>query len=46
MNVPFNDLHRQYLSLKPEIDAAIAGTIESSAFVRGPEVEAFEEKQP
>lgn len=43
MNVPFNDLHRQYLSLKPEIDAAIAGTIESSAFVRGPEVEAFEE---
>lgn len=43
MNVPFNDLYAQYLSLKPEIDAAIAGTIENSAFVRGPEVEAFEE---
>ena len=43
MNVPFNDLYTQYLSLKSEIDAAIAGTIENSAFVRGPEVEAFEE---
>lgn len=43
MNVPFNDLYAQYLSLKSEIDAAIAGTIENSAFVRGPEVEAFEE---
>jgi dTDP-4-amino-4,6-dideoxygalactose transaminase len=43
MNVPFNDLYAQYLSLKSEIDAAIAGTIENSAFVRGPEVEVFEE---
>lgn len=43
MNVPFNDLYAQYLSLKSQIDAAIAGTIENSAFVRGPEVEAFEE---
>ena len=43
MNVPFNDLYAQYLSLKPEMDAAIARTIENSAFVRGPEVEAFEE---
>ena len=43
MNVPFNDLYTQYLSLKSEIDAAIAGTIENSAFVRDPEVEAFEE---
>lgn len=43
MNVPFNDLHAQYLALKFEIDAAIAGTIENSAFVRGPAVEAFEE---
>ena len=43
MNVPFNDLYTQYLSLKFEIDAAIAGTIENSGFVRGPEVEAFEE---
>jgi dTDP-4-amino-4,6-dideoxygalactose transaminase len=43
MKVPFNDLYAQYLSLKPEMDAAIARTIENSAFVRGPEVEAFEE---
>ena len=43
MKVPFNDLYTQYLSLKPEIDAAIARTIENSAFVRGPEVEVFEE---
>ena len=43
MKVPFNDLYAQYLSLKPEMDAVIARTIENSAFVRGPEVEAFEE---
>lgn len=43
MNVPFNDLYLQYLSLKPEIDDAIARTIQNSAFVRGPEVETFEE---
>lgn len=43
MNVPFNDLYAQYLSLKPEIDEAIARTIRNSAFVRGPEVELFEE---
>ena len=43
MNVPFNDLYAQYLSLKPEIDDAIARTIQNSAFVRGPEVELFEE---
>lgn len=43
MRVPFNDLYAQYLSLKPEIDDAIARTIQNSAFVRGPEVETFEE---
>ena len=43
MKVPFNDLYTQYVSLKPEIDAAIARTIENSSFVRGPEVEVFEE---
>lgn len=40
--VPMADLHAQYLSLKPEIDAAIATVIETSAFIRGPHVEAFE----
>jgi len=43
MNVPFNDLYAQYLYLKPEIDDAIARTIQNSAFVRGPMVELFEE---
>lgn len=42
MSVPFVDLHAQYLSLKEEIDAAIARTIAASSFVRGPDVEAFE----
>lgn len=40
--VPMADLHAQYLSLKSEIDAAIARVIETSAFIRGPYVEAFE----
>ena len=43
MNVPFADLHQQYLSLKPDIDEAIAAVIARSAFIRGPYVEAFEE---
>ena len=40
--VPFVDLHAQYVSIRDEIDAAIAGVIEQSAFVRGPYVERFE----
>jgi dTDP-4-amino-4,6-dideoxygalactose transaminase len=40
--VPFADLHGQYLSIKPEIDAAISEVIRSSAFIRGPFVEKFE----
>lgn len=40
--VPFADLHRQYLSLNLEIDAAIAEVIAQSAFIRGPFVERFE----
>jgi dTDP-4-amino-4,6-dideoxygalactose transaminase len=43
MTVPFVDLHAQYLSLKSEIDAAIAEVIAESAFIRGPHVERFEE---
>lgn len=42
MTVPFADLHQQYLSLKGEIDSAIADVIRTSAFIRGPYVEAFE----
>jgi dTDP-4-amino-4,6-dideoxygalactose transaminase len=40
--IPFVDLHAQYLTLKPEIDAAIAGVIADSAYIRGPQVDAFE----
>src|SRR5215813_2971392 len=43
MHIPFVDLHAQYLSIKPEIDAAIAEVIAQSAFIRGPHVDAFEE---
>lgn len=42
MKIPFVDLHAQYLSIKPEIDAALAGVIAGSAFIRGPQVDAFE----
>src|ERR1700724_999518 len=42
MKIPFVDLHAQYLSIKPEIDAAIAEVIAESAFVRGRHVETFE----
>ncbi len=44
INIPFVDLHAQYLSIKDEIDSAIAAIIATSAFVRGPVVEAFEEE--
>ncbi len=40
--VPFADLHAQYLTIKPDIDAAIAGVIRDSAFIRGARVDAFE----
>lgn len=43
MPVPFADLHRQYLSLKDEIDAAIADVIATSAFIRGRHVDLFEQ---
>ena len=42
--VPFLDLHRQYLSIKEEIDEAIERTIAHSAFINGPSVAAFEEE--
>jgi len=38
----FVDLYAQYLSIKPEIDDAIASVIAQSAFVRGPHVDGFE----
>lgn len=43
MPLAFVDLHRQYLALKGEIDAAIAGVIATSSYIRGPGVEQFEQ---
>src|SRR6267378_4765469 len=43
MKIPFVDLHAQYLSIKPQIDAAIAEVLSQSAFIRGPQVDAFEQ---
>lgn len=42
--VPFADLHAQYLTIKKEIDAALAEVIRTSAFIRGPFVGAFEKE--
>jgi dTDP-4-amino-4,6-dideoxygalactose transaminase len=42
MAVPFVDLQAQYRSIKPEVDAAIQRVLDTSAFILGPEVEAFE----
>lgn len=35
------DLHNQYAQIKPEIDAAIQGVLDSTAFIQGPQVAAF-----
>lgn len=40
--IPLADLRAQYLSIKDEIDAAISEVLESSQFVLGEHVEAFE----
>ncbi len=42
LDVPMVDLHRQYLHLKAEIDAALHRTLDGTRFILGPEVEAFE----
>jgi dTDP-4-amino-4,6-dideoxygalactose transaminase len=42
MNVPLVDLYAQYLSIKPDVDAAIERTIARSAFIGGEELRSFE----
>jgi dTDP-4-amino-4,6-dideoxygalactose transaminase len=42
MRIPFVNLHAQYLTIKHEIDGAIAEVIAESAYIRGRHVEAFE----
>lgn len=40
--IPFLDLKAQYRTIKAEIDAAVANVLESTQYVLGPEVQAFE----
>jgi dTDP-4-amino-4,6-dideoxygalactose transaminase len=42
MTVKFLDLQAQYRAIKSEIDEAVLRTLDSAAYVLGPEVEAFE----
>ncbi len=42
MPVPFVDLQAQYHSIKAEVDAAVQRVLDTSAFILGREVEAFE----
>ena len=44
IKVPSLDLKTQYLSIKPEIDAALANVLDSGQFVLGPEVAGFEQE--
>lgn len=43
MNIPFTNLHQQYLDCRTDIDTAIARTINSSSFITGPDVTEFEQ---
>lgn len=43
IKVPFNDLYLQHQSLQPHLSSAIDRVIKESKFVRGPDVEFFEE---
>lgn len=42
MQIQMVDLHTQYMEIKTEIDAAVQTVLESTAFIRGPEVDRFE----
>ena len=44
MNIPFVDLRAQYQSIKEDIDAAISKVIAGSIYIRGPELQAFEQE--
>jgi dTDP-4-amino-4,6-dideoxygalactose transaminase len=44
MQIPLVDLHAQYLTIKDEIDDAIARVISHSAFIGGEELRQFEKE--
>ncbi|MCB0062094.1 MAG: DegT/DnrJ/EryC1/StrS family aminotransferase [Caldilineaceae bacterium] len=41
-SIPLVDLHAQYITMQPAIDAAIAEVIQTSSFIMGPAVKRFE----
>lgn len=43
-NIQMVNLHKQYLAIKNEVDAAIAGVIESTQFINGDEVKLFQKE--
>lgn len=43
MEIPVHDLHRQYETIREEIDAALREVLENTSFVLGEPVESFEE---
>lgn len=42
MTIPLVDLKAQYAGIRPEIDAAVHRVLDSTSFIMGPEVKAFE----
>jgi dTDP-4-amino-4,6-dideoxygalactose transaminase len=42
VTLPLVDVRRQYRSIKDELDAAIAGVLESGQFILGEEIDRFE----
>lgn len=43
-NIQMVDLKNQYLKIKPAIDAAIQACIDTSSFIKGPQVSTFEQR--
>ena len=43
-NIQMVDLKGQYIKIKEQVDAAILSVIDSAAFIKGPEVKAFQEE--
>ena len=44
VTIKFLDLHSQYLTIKQDIDAAIAAVIQESSFIGGPRIVRFEQR--
>lgn len=41
MKIKMVDLHQQYINIKADVDAAIQGVLDSTAFIQGPQVNTF-----